>query len=153
MALCADSSRWPRQRAKGPSLREVCPCCGRHFQVHFLEWKCINFIKFSLKFVPKGPINTISALVKLMAWRRPGDKPLSEPMIVSLLTHICVTRPQWVNHNSEINTQFYDVSLYLVCFCPGTWLKEYDCVTFRIPGYAMVGKHRAVRPERGFFCI
>ena len=32
-----------------------------------------------------------------MAWRRPGDKPLSEPMMVSLLTHICITRPQWVN--------------------------------------------------------
>ena len=32
-----------------------------------------------------------------MAWRRPGDKPLSEPMMLSLLTHICVTRPQWVN--------------------------------------------------------
>ena len=31
-----------------------------------------------------------------MAWRRPGDKPLSEPMVVRLLTHICVTRPQWV---------------------------------------------------------
>ena len=28
--------------------------------------------------------------------RRPGDKPLSEPMMVSLLTHICVTRPRWV---------------------------------------------------------
>ena len=40
-------------------------------------------IKISLKFVPKGPINTISALVQMMAWRRPGDKPLSEPMIVS----------------------------------------------------------------------
>ena len=32
-----------------------------------------------------------------MAWRRPGDKPLSELMMVSLLTHICATRPQWVN--------------------------------------------------------
>ena len=32
-----------------------------------------------------------------MAWRRPGDKPLSEPMMVSLPTHICVTWPQWVN--------------------------------------------------------
>ena len=31
-----------------------------------------------------------------MAWRRPGDKPLSEPRMESLLTHICVTRPQWV---------------------------------------------------------
>ena len=51
----------------------------------------------SLKFVPKGPINNIPALVQIMAWRRPGDKPISEPMMVSLLTHICVTRPQWVN--------------------------------------------------------
>ena len=32
-----------------------------------------------------------------MAWHQPGDKPLPEPMMVSLLTHICVTRPQWVN--------------------------------------------------------
>ena len=54
-------------------------------------------IKISLKFVPKGPINNIPALVQIMAWRRSGDKPLSEPMVVSLLTHICVTRPQWVN--------------------------------------------------------
>ena len=32
-----------------------------------------------------------------MAWCLPGNKPLSEPMKVSLLTYICVTRPQWVN--------------------------------------------------------
>ena len=54
-------------------------------------------IKISLKFFPMGPINNIPALVQIMAWRRPGDKPLSEPMLVNLLTHICVTRPQWVN--------------------------------------------------------
>ena len=49
-------------------------------------------IKISLKFVPKGPINNIPTLVQIMAWRRPGDKPLSEPMMVSLPKHICVTR-------------------------------------------------------------
>ena len=66
-------------------------------------FKCIFFIenvwisiKISLKFVPKGPINNIPALVQIMAWRRPGDKTLSEPMMVSLRTYICVTRPQWV---------------------------------------------------------
>ena len=53
-------------------------------------------IKISLKFVPKGPINNIPSLVQIMVWRRPGAKPLSEPMMVSLLMHICVTRPQWV---------------------------------------------------------
>ena len=32
-----------------------------------------------------------------MAWRRPGDNPSSEPVMVSLLTHLGITRPQWVN--------------------------------------------------------
>ena len=54
-------------------------------------------IKISLKFVPKCPINNIPALVQIMAWRRSGDKPLSEPMMVNFPTHICVTRLQWVN--------------------------------------------------------
>ena len=31
----------------------------------------------------------------MMAWRRPCDKSLSEPIMVCLPTHICVTRPQW----------------------------------------------------------
>ena len=54
-------------------------------------------IKISLRFVPKGLINNIPVLVQIMAWRRPGDKPLSEPMVARSLTHICITRPQWVN--------------------------------------------------------
>ena len=67
------------------------------FKRIFLNENVRSSIKISLKFVPKGPINNNPALVQIMAWRRSGDKPLSEPMIVSLLTHICVTRPQWVN--------------------------------------------------------
>ena len=59
-------------------------------------------IKISLKFVPRGPINNISALVQIMVWRRSGNKPLSEPMMVSLPTHIYVTRPQWVNFNGSL---------------------------------------------------
>ena len=51
-------------------------------------------IKISLNFVPYGPINNILALVQIVAWRRSGDKPLSEPMLVRLPTHICITRPQ-----------------------------------------------------------
>ena len=46
---------------------------------------------------PGGPINNIPALVQIMAWCRPGDKSLSEPMMVILLMHICVTQPQRVN--------------------------------------------------------
>ena len=36
-----------------------------------------------------------------MAWRRPGDKPLTEPMMVSLPTHMCVNRPQWVKFMAQ----------------------------------------------------
>ena len=75
---------------------------GRHFADDTFKCIFVNgnvriLIEISLKFVPKGPINNIPALVQIMAWRRPGDKPLSEPMMVCLPTHICVTRPQWVN--------------------------------------------------------
>ena len=48
-------------------------------------WISINI---SLKFVPRGPINNIPTLLQVMAWRRPGDKPLSELMMVRLTTHI-----------------------------------------------------------------
>ena len=67
------------------------------FRCIFLSENIWIAINISLSFVPKGPIDNIPSLVQIMAWRRSGDKPLSEPMMVSLLTHICVTRPQWVN--------------------------------------------------------
>ena len=75
---------------------------GRHFIYAIFKWIFLNEnvwipIKISLKFVPQGPINDIPALVQIMAWRQPGDKPLSGPMMVRLPMHICVTRPQWVN--------------------------------------------------------
>ena len=58
----------------------------RHFEMDFLEWK----------FTPRVPITNIPASVQIMAWRRAGDKPLSEPMMDNLQTHICVIRSQWV---------------------------------------------------------
>ena len=69
--------------------------------------------KISLKFIPKGLVNNIPALVLIMAWRRPGDKPLSELMLVRSLTHICVTRPQWVNAVSNELWQTPVLHLYM----------------------------------------
>ena len=74
---------------------------GRHFADDiftciFFNENCCILIKFSLKYVRKGPIDNNPALVQIMVWRRSGDKPLSEPMMIRLPTHICVTRPQWV---------------------------------------------------------
>ena len=66
---------------------------GRHFADGIFKCIFLNediwiFIKISLKFVPKVRINNIPALVQIMALHRPGDKPLSEPMVVSLLTEV-----------------------------------------------------------------
>ena len=79
---------------------------GRHFADDSLKCILLNenvwiSLKISLKFVPEVRINYIPALVQLMAWHLPGNKPLSEAMMVSLPMHICVTWPQWVKAWSE----------------------------------------------------
>ena len=89
---------------------------GRHFADDtfkriFLNENVRISIKISPTFVSRGPINNIPALVQTMAWRRPGDKPLSEPMMVSLPTHICVTRPQWVNYILQNTAGDHSLSL------------------------------------------
>ena len=87
------------------------------FKRIFLNENVRISIKISLKFVPKGPTINIPALVQIMAWRRSGDKPLSEQTLVSLLTHICVTRPQWVNSltaHSGIQHEKYNQILYCI---------------------------------------
>ena len=87
--------------------------------------------KNSLKFVPKGLINNIPALGLIMAWRRPGDKPLSEPMMVRLPTHICITRPQWVNvflqHRDELPSKnTMNVLQGLFCHYQRYWLNQWE---------------------------
>ena len=74
---------------------------GQHFAddifnvIFFNENVCI-LLTIALKFVPKVPIDNIPVLIQIMLWRRSGDKPLFEPMMVRLPTHICVSWPQWV---------------------------------------------------------
>ena len=66
----------------------------------FLNENAWISLQISLTFVPNVRINNLPALVQIMAWRQPGDKPLSGSMMVSLLTHICVIWPQWVNNKA-----------------------------------------------------
>ena len=74
-------------------------CC------HFADGnsKCILWNKnvrflfsISLHVVPKVGISNIPALVHIMAWHPPANKPLSKAMVVSLLAHVCVTYTQWI---------------------------------------------------------
>ena len=52
------------------------------FKCIFLNENNITTIQISLQFVPRSPIYNMSAFVQVMAWRRTGDKPLSEPMLI-----------------------------------------------------------------------
>ena len=87
--ICVWINGWVNNRKAGDLIRY-----RAHYDVIVMAddvFKCILLnenvwitTKNSLKYVPKGPINNILALVQIMAWRRPGDKPLPEPMLVSL---------------------------------------------------------------------
>ena len=56
------------------------------FKIIFLNENVLTWLTFQkYGFNPMGPVNNIPALVQIVAWRRPGDKPLSELMLVSLL--------------------------------------------------------------------
>ena len=76
------------------------------FECIFLNENVWISIKTSQNFVPKGMINNVPALVQIMAWHRPGDKPLFIPMMVRLLLHICVTGPQWVNSLAPLRCSY-----------------------------------------------
>ena len=55
----------------------------------FLNENMFISIKFSVKFIPNGPIRNIPALVQIMAWHWQGNKPLFEPMLTWFIdTHM-----------------------------------------------------------------
>ena len=65
-------------------------------RLFYLSWKITCLERPQNTVVALYRFHCIPALVQIMVWRWPGDKPLSEPMMVSLPTYICVTQPQWV---------------------------------------------------------
>ena len=88
----------------GIKVRSLAAFFQKTFSNAFSWMKIYKYrLRFHWSFFPKGQINNIPALVLIMGLRRSGEKPLSEPMMVSLLTHICATRPQWVNNVSLWN--------------------------------------------------
>ena len=77
--------QWQSRQVLQPSNNTLRPRQNGH---HFADniFKCIFWnenvwipVEISLKFVPKCAINNIQSLVQMMAWRRPSNKPLSEP--------------------------------------------------------------------------
>ena len=104
----------------------------KQYGCHFADciFKCIYLNEniwisktISLKFLPEGPINIIAAMVQMMAWHQPGAKPLSEPMMASFPTHICITRPQWVDTSKDHARSFN--------FQVGTLIQNLPYITFK----------------------
>ena len=80
--------------------------------------KSFILIQISLKFVPYGPIDTIPALALMMARRRPGNKPLSEPMLTQFTEAYMRHNGRWIKvkesknqnaHNDTISYFEYDI--------------------------------------------
>ena len=113
----------PSRNSRSSILKTLRPRQDRHhfpydiFNCIFLNQNVWISIKISLNFVPKCRINNIQALVQIMAWPRPDHKPLSEPMMIDLLMHICVSWSQWVKtlqwwHRTIITSQINNWSVY-----------------------------------------
>ena len=66
-------------------------------------------IKIALIFFPESPINIIPSLVQIMAWRRSGDKQLSEPVMVNLKTHASLGL-------NELNLESAIGDVFSLCF-------------------------------------
>ena len=127
---------------------------GRHFadaifKCIFLNENVWTPLEISLKFVPEVWINNMPTLVQIMAWHRPGDKPLSEWMMVSLLTHIWVTRPQWMNGHqlptSHCLNQSWPSLLTPVCLCVTGQQKKKEICQNWWKLYLSVSDAKAVR--------
>ena len=80
------------------------------FSNRFSSMKMYEFsLKFHWRFLLRDPINNIPALVQTMAWRRSGDKPLSEPIMV--IWRICA--PLDLNDLITVTTtNFISISLW-----------------------------------------
>ena len=113
---------------------------GRHFPDNI--FKCIFLnenvwisIDISLKFFPKDQIKNIPALVQIMAWHQPGNKPLSEPMMVYLTNtyaSLCLTELTTSGTKRSLTPiwfHFTDDIYHLPC---STLAKEFLCISFSL---------------------
>ena len=109
------------------------PFSRGYFQGHFLEWKLLNFNCNFTELCSLGPNWQYCSIGSDNGLHRPGDKPLSESVMISLMTHICVTPPQWVKNLALVITALHAIWCYnwqlwgdLIVYCrhaisPFTW--------------------------------
>ena len=107
------------------------------------EFSSMEIYEFWLKFHSSLFLGVqLTTFHHWLDWRRPGDKPLSEPMMVSVPAHICVT--QWVKLVSHVqdNMLIYVWGvLYFILHVPGWCVlhhnKPFLNIEFRIRKYRL----------------
>ena len=131
---------------------------GQHFPDDIFKCIFLNenvwiLIKISFNFVPKGPINNIPALVQVMAWCRPGAKPLSKPLMVRLSKHIYVTQPRWVIvfHDEKFHQtpQFWELmetATIILCFSKLTHWGQVTHIC--VSKLSILGSDNGLSPDR-----
>ena len=87
-----------------------------------------------------------------MAWCQPGDKPLSEPMMISVLTHLWVIRLQWVKQHPRTSDDWWQSPDWVTypIHCSYTWTTIHQDI--RMPAYflyELVPWRRVCCPIRG----
>ena len=81
-----------------PKKRFWASCLDTHMKLALYEYAIIIIVVVIIIIIIIFIIIIISSSSSIIViWRRLGDKPISEPMVVKLPTHICVTRPQLAN--------------------------------------------------------
>ena len=84
-------THWGRDKMAATLIDDI-------FKCNFVNENVLISIRTPLNFVPKGPIDNKSSLVQVMAWCRQATSHYLNQWWLSLLMHICVTWPQWVNY-------------------------------------------------------
>ena len=122
--ICVTQPQWVNRVVNTLRLRQNASCFADNiFKCIFLNENVWILLKISLMVVSNVSINNIPALVQIMAWRRPGDTPLSEPMMVNLPTHGLNELTEWLTHWGWDKMPTVSQTTYSNAF---SWMKMYE---------------------------
>ena len=61
-----------------------------------------------MRFIPSRPIKNKAISVQIMTWHQTGSAPFLNRWWPILLSHVFVTRPQWVNYQQFNKSWYFD---------------------------------------------
>ena len=125
-AACFDALTLPTVTVinSSPLGQNGCHFANDNFRCIFVNEKFRILIKIALKFVPQGPIDNISALVSIMAWRQIGDKPLSKPILTRFTDAYMRHLGGWVK-NVHNDCLYLDLTTDDYLYPQVIWIKSF----------------------------